>query len=67
MRPEACQRCGKECRTQAHHDDHSKPLDVMWLCPVCHAARHGEIGRLITVSAIYPDKARAFYDNTNRP
>jgi len=25
--------------SQAHHEDYSKPLEVMWLCPSCHAKR----------------------------
>ena len=37
-----CERCGRK-DTHAHHEDYSKPLDVMWLCPVCHKARHKEI------------------------
>lgn len=45
-----CEGCGK-LPVQAHHDDHSKPLEVMWLCPVCHAGRHAELGRLKRVSA----------------
>lgn len=39
-----CNRCGTKeypCsdgrrRIQAHHHDHSKPLDVEWICPLCH-------------------------------
>lgn len=25
---------------QAHHDNYDRPLDVRWLCTVCHAAEH---------------------------
>ena len=35
-----CQACGATKTVQAHHDDYSKPLDVMWLCTTHHAARH---------------------------
>lgn len=34
-----CQVCGDIC-AQAHHHDYSKPLDVIWLCPVHHMDRH---------------------------
>lgn len=30
--------CG--AKAQAHHDDYSKPLDVIWLCPEHHGERH---------------------------
>ena len=39
-----CEVCAHPC-THAHHDDYSKPLDVKWLCPVHHAARHQELLR----------------------
>ncbi len=51
IRPDHCARCKVDCFPQAHHDDYSKPLDVMWLCPICHAQRHLELGRLCTVDA----------------
>ena len=54
-KPERCERCPTTESVQAHHDDHTKKLDVMWLCPICHAARHKELGRLRTVAAIYGD------------
>lgn len=38
-----CERCGK--KAHAHHDDYSKPLDVVWLCPVHHVARHKELSQ----------------------
>jgi hypothetical protein len=35
-----------ECRNQkseAHHPDYSKPLEVVWLCRRCHMARHRKV------------------------
>lgn len=40
-----CERCGCE-NVHAHHDDYSLPLDVTWLCPLHHAARHKELAAL---------------------
>jgi hypothetical protein len=37
-----CQVCG-EAKSEAHHEDYSSPLDVMWLCDTHHKARHREI------------------------
>lgn len=34
-----CEVCS-ESKTQAHHDDYSKALEVRWLCPVHHTAVH---------------------------
>jgi hypothetical protein len=31
--------CG-ETKVQAHHEDYSKPLDVMWLCKIHHILIH---------------------------
>lgn len=39
VRPERCP-CGRDARVHGHHDDYSRPLDVLWLCAVCHKARH---------------------------
>jgi len=50
VRPDHCTRCLINCFPQAHHDDYSKMLEVMWLCAICHAVRHRELGRLRTVS-----------------
>ena len=43
LHKEPCQRCGQVDNVQAHHEDYSKPLDVVWLCPKHHGERHREI------------------------
>jgi hypothetical protein len=43
-KPEACERCQSTAlRLHGHHEDYSKPLEVMWLCEPCHGKRHREI------------------------
>lgn len=37
---EPCEVCGSTEHLDAHHEDYSKPLDVVWLCRRHHAARH---------------------------
>lgn len=37
-----CVRCAAE-KSEAHHDDYDKPLEVMWLCSPCHKQRHKEL------------------------
>lgn len=40
---QACERCQSD-DTIAHHEEYSRPLDVIWLCHKCHKARHRELG-----------------------
>jgi hypothetical protein len=42
IKRESCQECG-EGRSEAHHQDYSKPLEVLWLCSIHHNATHKEI------------------------
>lgn len=35
-----CAKCGTNEDICAHHEDYSKPLEVMWLCRSCHVRRH---------------------------
>ena len=39
-RPSTCERCGAGGATNAHHADYSRPLDVVFLCGICHKAEH---------------------------
>ncbi len=36
-----CEVCGSS-KTDAHHDDYAKPLDVRWLCRVHHKEHHAD-------------------------
>lgn len=38
-----CERCGTTKAIHAHHEDYSRPLDVVWLCRTHHGERHREI------------------------
>lgn len=35
-----CEVCGTTTRIHAHHEDHTKPLEVRWLCAEHHHALH---------------------------
>lgn len=39
LREMPCEKC-LDVRVHAHHDDYSKPLDVMWLCQKHHLEVH---------------------------
>ena len=37
---EPCQQCGSDKSIHAHHDDYMMPLNIRWLCAVCHSQWH---------------------------
>lgn len=40
-KPKKCENCGNDKRrVEAHHEDYSKPLQVNWLCRLCHRGIH---------------------------
>jgi hypothetical protein len=40
-KPTRCSECHKKpLKMEAHHEDYSKPLQVVWLCTPCHNKRH---------------------------
>lgn len=43
IKRQPCVRCGTVDDVHGHHEDYSKPLDVMWLCREHHGERHREI------------------------
>jgi hypothetical protein len=39
LEPQPCEKCG-DTKTQAHHDDYNKPLEIRWFCSACHCNYH---------------------------
>ena len=40
MKRSNCEVCGSDKNLEAHHDDYSRPLDVVWLCRIHHDDYH---------------------------
>lgn len=43
QKPSECQHCGECKKIEAHHEDYEKPLQVLWLCKLCHEKEHCRI------------------------
>lgn len=43
IKPDTCENCGDKEPLQGHHEDYTKPLEVRWLCRICHLDLHGGI------------------------
>jgi len=51
--PEPCANCSGTHDINAHHEDYTKPLEIIWLCKACHGKRHREINEEIRNGADY--------------
>lgn len=59
-RPENCSHCSVKCKPHGHHEDYTKPLDVVWLCVECHRNLHAfyeTVGHVIPGSEILDESA----------
>ena len=43
LKKKPCEWCGVTDKTEGHHEDYGKPLEVVWLCKPCHGKRHRQI------------------------
>lgn len=53
--PLPCNRCGstkgRRGHTEAHHKDYSKPLEIEWLCTLCHVVADKELKDSDTINS----------------
>ena len=49
-KPKKCEVCERIKPVQGHHEDYSKPLEVIWLCSGCHADVHKKLQLPLTTN-----------------
>ena len=50
-RADRCQHCRRHWKMiHGHHDDYSKPLEILSLCQPCHTLRHRQLAALMSDS-----------------
>ncbi len=42
IKPKKCEICNEIKSLQGHHEDYSKPLEVKWVCHICHCKIHNK-------------------------
>lgn len=47
LKKEPCGRCRTTKNVHAHHEDYSRPLNIVWLCQAHHRERHKELDVMI--------------------
>jgi hypothetical protein len=45
--PEPCESCGSSIDIEMHHDDYSRPLQVRWMCTICHGRYHANLRKRV--------------------
>jgi hypothetical protein len=60
VRPDRCSRCFSMATPEAHHPNgYENPLDVVWLCTICHNATHhpnSESARRAELAVLPPEE-----------
>ncbi|MFA4834882.1 MAG: hypothetical protein WC749_02255 [Dehalococcoidia bacterium] len=60
IKPDTCSMCGEKKIIMAHHNDYSKPLDIIWVCQACHMKIHRGApisqGKLVRTIVQLPDE-----------
>lgn len=47
-----CEACGSERSVHGHHDDYAEPLNVRWLCAICHKRWHEDNGEGLNAASV---------------